>query len=912
MSFTAMAAIMVYGVAPEEMGTAMMSRGLLRIGCVLALALCVVAQSLVGSSARAATAPPPPRAASITLNPDRALPDAVFTVAGQNFGNGSVTITWRDAVGHNQVLDYAPLTNGSFSKTVTVPANAAPDVYTVTALNQANGKEGSAIFTVTTPNTYATISPATGGPDARYTIRGGGFPSSDSLNVLMDGAVIATTRTARDGTFSLTFVFPATSAPPNGPHSLLIEDGGGLSATVQVTITGGSDPGSDCNWICQAFTTAVKGLAAAALAPVTALMLGVAALIDNATGSIWRDINPTLTYANGTVFDAWHAMMWLGYGLLGVFFLGWVIAYILGFSRDPLPQVFARLVVTALLMSGAFDLFTWSQQTMNLMLGALDNFTFASFFDQMNMLPPSAGGVLTFTLALIALSVMVIILTVQVYIRIAIMDITAIFSGPMFATFFRPATSTIGMFWAMTYLGQLVANIAQVITLEIGLKIMVAGMSGQAGLNKDINAIFFSTGMFMATIALPGILQRALGGAGLHHTPLTLMALAASTHRNAGGAAQAARASLGTGPVRAAAGAAAGPAGAAVAAATMMGRAASGGAALATGGRVGTMPGFAGGPAAAATAGRTAAGAATAVTSGAATASMSSGGAATAGGGGAATAGGGGAATAGGGGAATTPMGAGGASGAGSMTAGGASSSAGGASADSTGGTSILDATPDQNGTWSTTGTAPGDMEGRTATAGAAGGMPSSGGGAGGRQGVAATSSPSAQTGTAQMMGRYMSSSNITPRQVAANIPAMDAPSIAQGHWDNYRASMENPNVSAAQHFGGADLDEGQRHDRAAHFAHSLGFDPASDESAWVRHWMHRHVDNGTMTDENVTAVAAQAIEYGRSGATPAYQRPGNGVTPPTPATFRAAKDLRTNSAPDGSAGGGTAGESVG
>lgn len=162
------------------------------------------------------------------------------------------------------------------------------------------------------------------------------------------------------------------------------------------------------------------------------------------------------------------------------------------------------------------------------------------------------------------------------------------------------------------------------------------------------------------------------------------------------------------------------------------------------------------------------------------------------------------------------------------------------------------------------------------------------------------------------MMGRYMSSSNITPRQVAANIPAMDAPSIAQGHWDNYRASMENPNVSAAQHFGGADLDEGQRHDRAAHFAHSLGFDPASDESAWVRHWMHRHVDNGTMTDENVTAVAAQAIEYGRSGATPAYQRPGNGVTPPTPATFRAAKDLRTNSAPDGSAGGGTAGESVG
>jgi hypothetical protein len=166
-----------------------------------------------------------------------------ISISGSGFtASGSVTLYYDSVVQSTTTAN----PNGVVTATFTVPQSSR-GTHTIMAIGPGGtGIESvSTLFSVTSK---VTVTPAIAAAGEPVTIAGSGFAASQSVSVLFDENVIATTTADGMGAFTLAgFAFPSA---PSGSHTVRVQDATGASFSISVTskkvlnITPASGPGA--------------------------------------------------------------------------------------------------------------------------------------------------------------------------------------------------------------------------------------------------------------------------------------------------------------------------------------------------------------------------------------------------------------------------------------------------------------------------------------------------------------------------------------------------------------------------------------------------------------------------------------------------------------------------------------------
>ncbi len=520
---------------------------------VLLMAVALFSQVVAPlTNARAASAPPPPPPA-LSVSPDRGLADSSMTMNGSGFGKGTVTIGWTDTAGHQTDLAHTYTGSGSFSLRVAVPHSSGSDLYTIVAVDSGNGKQAQAFYTVQTPNVSVTISPSSGTATTRFTMTGAGWPSNDTVTINYGGATATTVRTDGNGAFHATFGFPSSVPAPLAGDAVLVaadQSNNTASATVHIAGVGGS-MGDFCNgfWLCIGIVIAVQAIVTYFIYQAAIIVTAVAALIVGATDNAWRHMASANTFGNGPLHGGWVAMLAIAGSFVVLYLVVMGVFMMLGMYRASLQETIARTIFAVALAAGSFQLFTWAITTINDILDALPGFDLTSASARILSDVKDPGAIISLLLVSVMLSVMEIILTIQVIIRTVKMGALAMFS-PIFAVMFmRPGTQQMGQTWFMTFLGEMAAQITQIIFLYVVFQSFVADMTHHSSdLKGELGSSLFTIAGMIVAFELPRYVEKSVGGIATRHSPLTMAAMAGGVAKTPQALKTMAATTLGHGP----------------------------------------------------------------------------------------------------------------------------------------------------------------------------------------------------------------------------------------------------------------------------------------------------------------------------------------------------------------------------
>jgi len=167
-------------------------------------------QAQVGSSSSSATITVREK---LTASPTSSSRGGSITLSGTGFTPGTASVALSDISLGTVTVE----SNGSFSATITIPANAPFGKHSLTV--QGISRD----FTV---DPEVTLSPASGAQGDTVTITGNGFRPqrtiSFSIDNLYDPGISGTVTTNASGSFSATFVIPGL---PKGQYNIIATDG---------------------------------------------------------------------------------------------------------------------------------------------------------------------------------------------------------------------------------------------------------------------------------------------------------------------------------------------------------------------------------------------------------------------------------------------------------------------------------------------------------------------------------------------------------------------------------------------------------------------------------------------------------------------------------------------------------------
>jgi len=176
------------------------------------------------------------------------------TVAGASFSAASagVNVSVTNAAGQRTSLGAAPLTNGSFTKSFTVPAGLAAGVYTINVVDSA--MEGSInligpLTVVAGTSPWFTFTPVTVAPGGSVSFTAAGFPGAASgaaVALISSTGQVTVLGTAplKSGGFNKGFTVPLTLAQ-NASYTPFVKDSAGhVAQNVSGPLAIGTPPSS--------------------------------------------------------------------------------------------------------------------------------------------------------------------------------------------------------------------------------------------------------------------------------------------------------------------------------------------------------------------------------------------------------------------------------------------------------------------------------------------------------------------------------------------------------------------------------------------------------------------------------------------------------------------------------------------
>lgn len=192
----------------------------------LVVLLFVVAGAVLWGAPAAAAQNSTLQGLSVHPEPARGLPGIEITLRGTgygacpDYGNRAVNVLWD---GYGTGVSAPISSDGMFSTSFLIPADARPGDHWVYGQCQDGGDWARAVVTVTAPVSLAvTLSSTTGAPGSEVTVRGSGFDTCPDYgtrraDVLWDGyATGVSVPIGADGTFTASFPVPADAA--GGEH----------------------------------------------------------------------------------------------------------------------------------------------------------------------------------------------------------------------------------------------------------------------------------------------------------------------------------------------------------------------------------------------------------------------------------------------------------------------------------------------------------------------------------------------------------------------------------------------------------------------------------------------------------------------------------------------------------------------
>jgi len=519
------------------------------------LALCTVIVSMIGpfsptmSTVHAATTVAVACTPSLSSSALHVHPGEVVTLTGHCLTHGSpITIHWGSASGHTMESTSTNSTGG-FAQNITIPSDATDGSTDVVALD-GSGKSATYTLIIAVPVAGITLSKSKAAPSDSVTVGGHGFSAHSHVDfTLDDGTQLGSgTTTNAGGGFNVPVSLPLDIA--GGPTNVTATDANGHTAMASLTITGGTS--TSCDFWCSVATTFFGTILSIMLAPITALLLLIAKLVDASTGSLWSHTPPELSYGNATLQSFHTLMLALGAALIVLYiaYMGLMIV-IKGqrsFGNEGPAEVIWRAIFTVGFMAASWEFFTWTIDLFNGLTAGLGATSFDSFFTQVGTSVKTSGpNQLLYVLLLMVMSIMIIILTVKMAIRLAYLDVVAVFMPLMSVFLMRPETSGVGKAWMKEYVGTLIAQFVTVATLKLGIGLMLTGMTMAmpTGGSPTVLGFILAIGVFVLAVQISKRFERVIGATGVHASPLTMLLGAAALQKGASGGAKAATALAG-------------------------------------------------------------------------------------------------------------------------------------------------------------------------------------------------------------------------------------------------------------------------------------------------------------------------------------------------------------------------------
>ncbi len=176
---------------------------------------------------------------SLNLNPSSGAPGSSVAVSGSGYAAGEIVSVAWDTLS-NQLATATADGHGSFSASLTVPANAAAGNHVVLAAGQNSHFSQATTFTVNasanTGGASISISPPSGPAGSQVAVSGSGFVAGEQVNLTIDGASLTSVTSDSNSAFSLNVTLP--SGLSNGAHTIAASGASSnRSASVVFTVT---------------------------------------------------------------------------------------------------------------------------------------------------------------------------------------------------------------------------------------------------------------------------------------------------------------------------------------------------------------------------------------------------------------------------------------------------------------------------------------------------------------------------------------------------------------------------------------------------------------------------------------------------------------------------------------------------
>ncbi len=519
------------------------------------LALCAIIVPMMGPLsptipvARASTivAACSPAVAASALH---VAPAQTVILTGSCFKHTSpITIHWGSAAGHT-IESTSTNAGGGFTQDIVIPSDATDGPASVVAID-GSGTSASYTFTIVVPVANITLSKSTAAPSDSITVFGHGFSAHSHIDFTLDDGTQLGSSTMTNAAGAFNVPVPLPLALSNGPTHITATDAHGRTALAALTVKGGTS--ASCDFWCSVATTFFGTIMTIMLAPITAVLLLIAKLVDASTGSLWSYTPPELSYQNPILQSFHTTMLFLGAGLIVLY-----VAYMglmMGVKRqrsfgDEGPaEVIWRIILTVGFMAASWEFFQWSVDLFNGLTRGLGGATFDSFFTDVSssVSDPNSPNQLLYMVLLIVMSIMILILTVKMAIRLAYLDVVAGFMPLMAVFMIRPESASVAKAWIKEYMGTLIAQFVTVATLKLGIGLMQTSMTMAMphGGSPTMLGFIVAIGVFVLAIQISKRFERVIGAVGVHASPLTMLLGAAALQKGASGGVKAATAIAG-------------------------------------------------------------------------------------------------------------------------------------------------------------------------------------------------------------------------------------------------------------------------------------------------------------------------------------------------------------------------------
>lgn len=225
-----------------------------------------------------------------------------------------------------------------------------------------------------------------------------------------------------------------------------------------------------------------------------------------------------LTTSNPIVQTAFTSMLAVSNGFfLLLIILGAMqimMAQTTGTLSVPLSQFVPKILLTALLMNLSF-FFCKNLLDFNNALCELVSGNLVTFFNAVNRGSRITVGeaILLYVGVVVFMNVLLVILLLQVFERVALWNLLLVFAPIAFLCSFLPHTSTFFSFWGRMFVVVTFTQFVQFLALALGLEMVAtAGLHG-------IDGLFLAAAMLLLLTKIPGLLARfsslSLQGAGI-------------------------------------------------------------------------------------------------------------------------------------------------------------------------------------------------------------------------------------------------------------------------------------------------------------------------------------------------------------------------------------------------------------